>query len=158
MIPQYCRLSAYQMFQTKTLGQASDEMVRNFTYGSRGYDWLIRFDRLLLEAIEDGRNHPKSYGRLEPADVSALQNMAAQLMSERHLSKLAELPSESPAARRDAIANMNLCVMLAEALTAVNRLPDETKGRAMNEIARVTESGALNSGLMMDLASEFGAN
>lgn len=156
--PQYCKLSAYETLQANTIGQLSTDMASNFSYGSRGYDWLVRFDRILLEGIEDGRNNPKSHGRLRPADLKVLQTMGTQVMSERHLSKLAKLRSEPPPARRDAIANMNLCEMLAEALTAVNRLPDETKGRAMDEIASSIDADALDIRSIIELAGEFDAD
>jgi|GEM_PF-3595175 len=156
--PQYCKLSAYDAHRGSTIGQVSNTLVSNFTYGSRGYDWLIRFDRMLLEAIEDGRNNPKSYGRLTPTDLTALQTIGTQMLTGRHLSKLTRLQSESSQVRRNALANMNLCEMLAEALPAVKRLPEETKGRAMNEIARASDAGALDLGLILEFASRRNAD
>ncbi|MEM9571457.1 MAG: hypothetical protein AAF996_08325 [Pseudomonadota bacterium] len=137
--PRYCRPATYDSFQNMDAGQVVDEVTHAFSYGSRGYDWLVRFNLLTLQAVEAGRDHPKSYGRMTRKDERAVQDMFLQLLPRQQFSELIKLQGASEAAQKRAIARMNMCDVVAETLLVLNRLPKDTRGRMIGELRRYAE-------------------
>ena len=140
--PRYCRPATFESFQNMNPDKAINEITHAFSYGSRGYDWLVRFNLLTLEAIEAGRDHPKKYGRMTRKDEQAVQKMFMQLLPRQEFSKLLALRGASEAAQKRAIANMNMCDVVAETLLVLNRLPEGTRGRMIGELRRHAERSA----------------
>lgn len=144
--PRYCRPATYESFQNMDAGKVSDEVTHAFSYGSRGYDWLVRFHFLTLKAVEAGRDHPKRYGRMTRKDERAVQGMLVQLIPRRQFSELIKLQGASEAAQKRAIAKMNMCDVVAETLLVLNRLPEDTRGRMIGEVRRYAEREAFFKG------------
>ena len=79
--PKYCRPASYVRFTDMEPEEIANEMSGLFGYGTEGYDWILRFNVVTLEAIESGRDNPQKYGRLTASDQMALQNTMMKMMT-----------------------------------------------------------------------------
>lgn len=146
--PKYCRLSAFAALEDSDPDRIAEEIASLANYGSRGYDWIVRFNMATLQAIESGRNAPNKYGRMNAQDEQALQNLMLRLMTGQHVSQWMRLQTASEAEQRRAMMTMNMCDAASEVLDAVNSLPSGTKGRLMGELKRISADGLLDAGGM----------
>lgn len=79
----------------------------------------------MLDMLEHARRNPARHGKLNRKDEAALQGLMMSLMSDPKIMQLAMAGNE-PSALRD----VDVCSLGISLLSAVDTLPDETKGRA----------------------------
>ncbi|GAB5454579.1 MAG: hypothetical protein Hens2KO_08080 [Henriciella sp.] len=139
--PKYCRPASYMRFSDMEPEEIAYEMSGLFGYGSEGYDWVLRFNVVVLEAIEAGRDNPQKYQRLSSGDQMAIQNTMMKMMSNPQVSRLMQLQGRSEAEQKRAAMTMNFCGLGSDLLAAVNGLPTDTKSRLLGELQHQARSG-----------------
>lgn len=139
--PKYCRPASYVRFADMEPEEIANEMSSFFGYGTEGYDWVLRFNVVTLEAIESGRNNPQKYGRLTSSDQMALQNTMMKMMTNPQVARLMQLQGRSEAEQKRAAMTMNFCGLGSDVLTAINNLPTDTKSRLLGELQHQAKSG-----------------
>ncbi|MEO1662430.1 MAG: hypothetical protein AAFR51_15685 [Pseudomonadota bacterium] len=152
--PKYCRMSYFETLQYKSEAAITEEFSNMIGYNSHGYHWAVRAQTELLKAVEDGRNNPKKYDRLNDADNQALQTAMLRMMQGPQASKIMRIQSMSPSDQKRAMANMNFCDVGVEMLSLYTTLPRETRERIMGEAQRDFDRGSLE-GMAKGLLSGF---
>lgn len=145
--PKYCRPSSYAQFAIMEPDAIATEIASLLAYGSGGYNWVLEFNTITLDAIESGRDKPKKYGRLTSKDQMTLQNTMMSLMSNPQVARLMQLQGKSEAEQRRAAMSMDFCDLSVDVLAVVNSMPTETKARMLGELQHQAKTGDL--GLMM---------
>lgn len=143
--PSYCRFSTYE-----ALGQLDGEGIEKavtemFAYQSEPYEWSLRFAKIKLEAVEDGRNNPKKYGRMTPEDEMAAFEFFGRAMNSQKIQSLAHLQSLPEEDQIRALSTVNFCDIGAEFLAGFNALPSETKSRILVEANALDSKKAVAS-------------
>jgi len=139
--PRYCHPAQYQRFEHMEPDAIAAEISAWLDYGSPGYQWVMRFNLIMLEGIENGRQSPNKYDRLTAADQQALSARLLTLMSRPQIAKLMQLQSRSEAEQRRAMMNMDMCALATEVLTEINTLPTEIKTRLLGELQYQLRNG-----------------
>lgn len=139
--PKYCRPASYVRYADMEPEEIANEMSGLFGYGSEGYNWVLRFNVVTLEAIESGRDNPQKYQRLNSGDQMAIQNTMMKMMSNPQVSRLMQLQGRSEAEQKRAAMTMNFCGLGSDLLAAVNGLPADTKSRLLGELQHQAKSG-----------------
>jgi len=139
--PRYCRLAQYQRFEHMDPDDIASEMSAFFEYGTQGYQWVMRFNLVVLEGIEDGRKSPNKYDRLNANDQRALQGKMLKLMNRPQIAQMMQLQFKSEAEQRRAMMNMNMCALANDVLGVMTTLPTETKTRLLGELQHQTRNG-----------------
>lgn len=139
--PKYCRMAHYQRFEHMDPDDIANEMAAFVEYDTPGYHWVMRFNLIVLEAIEDGRDAPNKYDRLTPNDQAALQGVMMKLMKRPQIAQLMRLQSRPQAEQRRAMMTMNMCGLASDVLSTLNTLPTETKSRLLGELQHQTRNG-----------------
>lgn len=137
----WCKGATYEKFADQNPVQVQRMIEREFTYGSVGYEWSMDLSTLILEAAEDGRTNPQSYGKLTARDEQALQGLMFKMIGDPQIMKLMTMQGASKAEMAKASRNINFCALGVTALSAVNGLPQETRGRLWAEGLRQVGSG-----------------
>ena len=152
--PKYCRMSYFETLQYKSEAAITEEFSNMIGYNSHGYHWAVRAQTVVLEAVEDGRNNPKSYDRLNDADNQALQSAMIRMMQGPQASKIMRIQTMSASDQKRAMANINFCDVGVELLSLYSTLPRETRERLMGEAQRDFDRGNLE-GMARGLLSGF---
>nr|WP_070958916.1 hypothetical protein [Hyphomonas sp. Mor2] len=139
--PKFCRVAHYQRFEHMDPDDIANEMSAFFEYDTQGYHWVMRFNQVVLEAIEDGRDAPKKYARLGPSDQVALQGVMMKLMNRPQVAQLMRMQGKSEAEQRRAVMTMNMCSLASDVLSTMNTLPSDTKERLIGELQHQTRNG-----------------
>lgn len=137
----WCKGATYEKFADQNPVQVQRMIEREFAYGSVGYEWSMDLSTLILEAAEDGRTNPQSYGKLTARDEQALQGLMFKMIGDPQIMKLMTMQGASKAEMAKASRNINFCALGVTALSAVNGLPQETRGRLWAEGLRQVGSG-----------------
>lgn len=137
----WCKGATYEKFADQNPVQVQRMIEREFGYGSVGYEWSMDLSTLILEAAEDGRTNPQSYGKLTARDEQALQGLMFKMIGDPQVMKLMTMQGASKAEMAKASRNINFCALGVTALSAVNGLPQETRGRLWAEGLRQAGSG-----------------
>jgi len=142
--PKYCRPAHYERFEHMQPDAIASEFSGLFEYDSQGYEWVLRFNVLVLEAIESGRDNPQKYDRLNAEDQMAIQTTMMRLMNNPQVAQLMHLQGKSEAEQRRAAMSMNMCGLMSDVLATVNALPRETKARLLGELQYQARNGDLD--------------
>jgi hypothetical protein len=137
----WCKGATYEKFADQNPVTVQRMIEREFAYGSVGYQWSMDLSTLILEAAEDGRANPQSYGKMTARDESALQGLMFKMIGDPQVMKLMTMQGASKAEMAKASRNINFCALGVTALSAVNGLPTETRGRLWAEGLRKVKSG-----------------
>lgn len=139
--PEYCRLAQYQRFEHMAPDAIADEISTFLDYGTPGYLWLMRFNLIVLDGIEDGRTSPKKYDRLNVDDQQVLSAKMMKMMNRPQIAKVMQLQSRPESEQRRAMMNMNICTLATDVLSEINTLPTETKTRLLGELQYQVRNG-----------------
>ncbi|NQY97611.1 MAG: hypothetical protein HRT82_10655 [Henriciella sp.] len=139
--PKYCRPAHYQRFEHMDPTDIAEEMSEFFQYDTQAYQWIMRFNVIVLEAMEDGRKSPNKYDRLNANDQMALQATMMKLMKRPQVAQMMRLQSKSQSEQRRAVMNMNMCSLASDVLSVMNTLPTDTKSRLLGELQHQTRNG-----------------
>ncbi len=139
--PKFCRMAHYQRFEHMDQDDIANEMSAFFEYDTQAYHWVMRFNLIVLEAIEDGHDKPKKYDRLNPNDQAALQGVMMKLMKRPQVAQMMRLQSKPEAEQRRAMMTMNMCGLASDVLSTLNTLPTDTKSRMLGEMQHQTRNG-----------------
>ena len=142
--PKYCRAAHYARFEHMDPQDIANEMSSLFDYDTQAYEWALRFNVMMLETIESGRDNPQKYDRLSAGDQMELQNTMMRMMSNPQVGQMMRLQGKSEAEQRRAAMTMNFCGLGADLLAALNGLPADTKSRLLGELQHQTKNGDLD--------------
>ncbi|MEO1188773.1 MAG: hypothetical protein AAFW60_06855, partial [Pseudomonadota bacterium] len=143
--PRYCRMSTYEAMAQLDEQAAAQAVTQMFAYQSRSYNWSLRFAKLKLEAVEDGRNNPKKYGKLTREDEQAAFELLHRFMNSQKMQAFNRLSSLSEAEQIRALSTMNFCDLGVEFLSGFNALPGETKSRILVQANALDSEKAVES-------------
>ncbi len=129
--PRYCRMSTYEAMMLLNEEAMAQAVTQMFAYGSRSYNWSLRFAKLKLEAVEDGRHNPKKYGKLTREDEKAAFELLRRFMNSQKMQAFTRLSSLSEAEQIRALSTVNLCDIGVEFLAGFNAVPGESKSRLL---------------------------
>lgn len=125
----WCKGSTYESFADMRPAQLEAKVRREFGYGSGAYTWGLDMQVRVLEAIEDAKTNPKSYGRMTAKDEQAVQMLSMRLISDPQIMKLISLGGQDKTAMARAVKGMDFCRLAVTGLGAVQSLPKGTRER-----------------------------
>lgn len=121
-----CQGRTYAALQGKSEAEIEAWFRRQGMSNERFYGWAMRFNADFLEMVERAKANPTRHGKLTRQDEMALQGVMMSLMTDPSIMQaMASGGDEAEAIRR-----LDVCSVAITALSAVQTLPDETKGRA----------------------------
>ncbi len=93
------------------------------------YDWGMRFNTLIAEAVTDAKANPVKHGAISRRDEAAFQGVMMSLMADPHIMPLI-MAGNSGADPEAMLRKIDVCDLGDSILVAVKTLPQDTKGRA----------------------------
>lgn len=129
----WCKGSTYESFADMGPAQVEAKVRREFGYGSGAYTWGLDMQVRVLEAIEDAKVNPKSYGRMTAKDEQAVQMLSMRLISDPQVMKLMSLGGQDKAAMARAVKGMDFCRLAVTGLGALQSLPKATRERMWSD-------------------------
>ena len=143
----WCRGSYYEQFASQSPAQIEQMIYQEFGYGSGGYTWGIGLNTLLLEAIEDAKSNPKSYGSTTAEDDRAMQSLMMRMITNPQIMQLMALQGQDEATITRAVSNLDFCSLGVTGIEALQSLPKETRGRLWAEGFKQMKNGGLEKAM-----------
>ncbi|MEL6258432.1 MAG: hypothetical protein AAFQ67_05195 [Pseudomonadota bacterium] len=134
-----CKGSFYEQFADGDFARAMGT-VQSWLGSDALYDVAMDLNLITLNALEDGRTNPKSYGRLTNSDEQALQSVMFSLMGDKQFMSLMQA-AQSGADEKAILRRVNICSMGSSLIDAFDKLPNETKGRLWAQTMRDSGKG-----------------
>ncbi len=139
----FCQMATYEAFQHMQPDAIMAQFGRAFHYKSRAYNWMLRFGTIQMQAIQDGHANPKRYKRLSRGDAQALQEMLTETAVFKAQNKLMRLDPSNMQVWTDAAKTLDMCSIVADALSSTNRFQPAHKGPVMVEFLRLPKDTAI---------------
>ncbi|MEQ3746036.1 MAG: hypothetical protein ABNH53_07360 [Henriciella sp.] len=125
----WCKAGHYERFENLSPAEAEELVKGAFTYPSAGFAWGAELNTIFLEAVEDAKSNPKSYGKLQSSDERALQALAMKLMTHPSVKNLSKIKARNRQEAKRIMGNMDICGLAMTGIDAVQGLPKQTRGR-----------------------------
>lgn len=139
----WCKGATYESFATMGPERIERMIEREFGYGTPAYGFAAELNTVLLEAIADAKVNPVHYGAMTAKDKTAMQGAMMQLIANPQIMQLMSLQGQDKATMTRAISNMDFCSLGVTGISAVERLPKDTRGRMWGEVFSKVDERAI---------------
>lgn len=125
----YCRGSFYAGLANMSESEGRRLAKQVMELEGPMYDWGMRFNTLIAEAVTDAKANPVKHGAVSRRDEAAFQGVMMSLMADPQIMPLI-MSDNSGAKPEDLLRKIDVCDLGDSILVAVKTLPQDTKGRA----------------------------
>ena len=137
----YCMGNDLMMFAGLSEQQLYRAIFDRVGHGAGLYDYALGVNGILLDAIQDARTSPRSYGRLTYYDQQSLQALGLALMTHPQIVMLLTTEGKTRSEMDSVLADTDFCSLASDVLDKVEALPAETRGRLWAESLYQVSSG-----------------
>ncbi|WP_158586533.1 hypothetical protein [Henriciella mobilis] len=137
----YCMGNDLMMFAGLSEQQLYRAIFDRVGHGAGLYEYALGVNGILLNAIQDARTSPKSYGPLTHDDQQSLQALGLALVTHPQIVMLLTTEGKTRSEMDSVLADTNFCSLTTDILDKVEALPAETRGRLWAEALYQVSSG-----------------